>query len=62
MKIILVTYITQVPNSMTDQQIQDYLEYTLTERGELPESNPCQGYGPVPWDESIKFVVIDEQS
>lgn len=60
MKEIVVSYTTQVPDSMSDSQIKEYLIYVLDERGDLSEDNPKMGCGAEPFVETIKYYVSND--
>jgi hypothetical protein len=54
---ITVRYSTHVPDDMSDEQILEWLQFTLTERGEIDEDNPMHGCGPEPDNDSISWEV-----
>ncbi len=60
MQTIKVTYETQVPDSMTDEQITEYLIYALDERGDVSDDNPKAGCGAEPFVETISFTRVEE--
>lgn len=61
-KAIRVYFDTWVFQDMSIKEIRDWVEYVLTERGDLPPSNRKNGYGPEPFEGSIRFEFIKELS